>query len=80
MRYCWHGQMPAGHMLPGQMSPWQLASFKYGPLKCGTNRISNSWDIPHMEKCYLDNNMSIACLEVADKFVVGWGRVVVVVV
>ena len=45
-------------MLPVQMSPWQLASVKDGPtnlpLKFGQNGVSNSWDIPHMDKCRKD--------------------------
>ena len=50
--------MLPGQMLPGQMSPWQLASVKDGPMnlsfKFGQNQVSNSWDIPYMDKCCLN--------------------------
>ena len=40
------------------MSPWELESVKDGPrnllLKFGQNLVSNSWDIPDMEKCCQD--------------------------
>ena len=52
--YSWYGQMSPKQMLPGQISPRQLASIKDGPrntpLRFGQNRVSNSWDIPDMEK------------------------------
>ena len=45
-------------MSPGQMSPWQLGCVMDGPrnlpLKFHQNRVSNSWDIPDMDKCRLD--------------------------
>ena len=45
-------------MLLGQMSPWQLASVKDGSrnlhLKFAQNRVSNSQDIPDMDKCCQD--------------------------
>ena len=41
-----------------QMSPWTSASVRNGPrnlsLKFGKNRVSNSWDIPDMDKCRQD--------------------------
>ena len=41
-------------MLTGQMSPQQLASVNVGPrnlpLKFGQNWVSNSFDIPDMDK------------------------------
>ena len=47
--------MLPGQMFPGQMSTWQLESVQDGPrnllLKFGKNRISNSRDIPDMDKC-----------------------------
>ena len=50
--------MLSGQMLPGQMSSWQLESVQNGPrnllLKFGQNRVSNSWDIPDMDKCRHD--------------------------
>jgi len=46
--------MSPKQMLPGQISPRQLASIKDGPinipLRFGQNRVSNSWDIPDMDK------------------------------
>ena len=50
--------MSSGQMLLGQTSPWQLTFIEEGPrnlrLKFGQNRVSNSWDIPDMDKCRLD--------------------------
>ena len=51
--------MSTGQMLPGQMSSWQLGCVKDGArnlrLKFGQNRVSNSWDIPDMDKCHRDS-------------------------
>ena len=58
LRYSWYGQMSPWQMLPGQMSLWQLESVQDSPrnlsLKFGQNRVSNSWDIPDMDKCHPD--------------------------
>ena len=58
MIYSWYGQMFPGQMLPGQRSLWYLASVIDGTrnltLTFGQNRVSNSWDIPDMDKCCLD--------------------------
>ena len=47
--------MSQAQMLPEQMSLSQLEYVKKGPrnllLKFGQNQISNSWDIPDMDKC-----------------------------
>ena len=47
--------MLPGQMLPGQMLPLHLTSIKDGPikltLKFGQDWVSNSWDIPNMDKC-----------------------------
>ena len=47
--------MSPGQIWPGQISTWQLESVRDGPrnllLKFGQNLISNSWDIPDMDKC-----------------------------
>ena len=54
------GQMSPGQILPEQMSmsPFQLKSVQDGPrnlsLKFGQNWVSNSWDIPYMDKCRKD--------------------------
>ena len=57
------GQMMPGQILPGQMSLWQLESVldvpRNSPLRFHKNRVSNSWDIPDMNKCHLDK----CCLE-----------------
>ena len=57
-QYSIYGQMSPGQMLPGQMSLWQLASVKDGsrnlPLKFSQNQVSNTWDIPYMDKCRQD--------------------------
>ena len=55
MRYAWYGQMSPWQMLPRQMSQWQWQynSVQNGPrnlpLKFGSNRVSNSWDITDIE-------------------------------
>ena len=54
LRYSWYGQMLPVQMLLGQILPWQLAS-----VKGGQNRVRNSWDIPDMDKHYVDK----CCLE-----------------
>ena len=45
--------MEPWQLLPGQMSQWQCKSVQNGPrnlpLKFGSNRASNSWDITDME-------------------------------
>ena len=45
-------------MLPGQMSLWRLAFVNNGPrnlpLKFGQNQVTNSWDIPDVDKCRQD--------------------------
>ena len=57
--------MLPGQLLPGQMSPWQLSSVKDCPrnllLKFGQNQVSNSWDIPDMDKCCQDKCCKDKC-------------------
>ena len=65
LKYSWYGQMLQGQMLPWQMSLWQLASVKDGcrslHLKFGKNPVSNSWDIPDMDKCYKNKYCQDKC-------------------
>ena len=57
-QYSWYGQMLPGEMLHGQMSLWHLLSVKDGsmnlPLKFSQNQVSNTLDIPYMDKCRQD--------------------------
>ena len=45
------------------MSQWQLTSVEDGSgnlhLKFGQNRVSNSWDIPDMDKSCMDKNVPV---------------------
>ena len=47
------------------MLAWQLAFVKDGPrnllLKFGQNQVSNSWDIPDMDKCRQDKSYLDKC-------------------
>ena len=51
--------MSPGHIFPGRMLLWQFASVKVGPrnlfLKFGQIQVSNSWDIPDLDKSYCDS-------------------------
>ena len=60
-----NGQIFPGQILPEQMSPWQLESVLVVPrklhLKFHQNWVSNSWDIPDIDKCHKDKCCDDSC-------------------
>ena len=68
--------MSPGQMMPGQMFMWQLESFldvsRNLPLRCHKNRVSNSWDIPDMDKCRQDKCCLNKCHHDSWNLFVAW--------
>ena len=60
--------MSPGQIMPGQMSLWQLESVldvpRNLPVKFHQNWVSNSWNIPDMDKCHLDK----CCLDKCHRY------------